>query len=270
MEYMINPEKITNNLWVNVTKETLLKIRKFFGFLNEGKFYTFINKCSAEDIDSLCYAIPFYSYFDTVVDKRATPLRALLMIFVIEGATFAKGYLDFSQWLKQNGKNGPKLNLLVNQNEDKLKQQIELLYKEYKVRYGDIKNFNRLFVEFLEFNEKLQLIKSFSYINDKGEDFYFCYDKEKNCCDDMKCYLKNNEKEINLPLQKMAKMLFDFRCAFAHRAKLSHFTYSPKKEDYSVSFLIGEYDGKLLKIELSHDVFEDLARKMIYRYLNQL
>lgn len=264
MGYQINFGKITNNSWSNIMEETFLEIRKFFGFLEEEEFYAFINKCSTENVDGLCHAIHFYSHFDLVVDKRAVPLRALLMVFVIEGTTFAKGYLDFFQWFKQNEKN---LDLLANKNKNDLKKQIDLFYEEYKDQYGDSKNFNKLFTECLEFEEKLQLIKSFSYINDNGEDFYFCYDKGRNCCDDTKCYLKNN-KEIEKPLEKIAKMIFNFRCDFAHRAKLNHFTYSPK-ESYYESFLIGDYDGKLLKIELKHALFEDLARKMIYRYLNK-
>jgi hypothetical protein len=262
MEYNINAKKITNS---DIPEETLLEIRKFFGFLDDEEFYAFMNKCSAEYIDSLCNAIFFYNCFDKAVDNGAFFLRALLMIFVIEGATFSKGYIDFYQWLKQNETN---LDLLVNKDKNVLREQIDLFYKEYKNQYGDSKNFNRLFTECLEFKEKLRLIKSFSYLNNEREGC-FCYDKEKGCCDDTKCYLKNNKETINSPLKKIVEMLFDFRCDFAHRAKFNPFTYLPKKEDYYEPFLISEHDGKLLKIELTENMFEDLARKIIYRYLNK-
>jgi len=262
-------ERINKNPWPRANelrvKEKFQDIYIFFKFLGKKEFYRIINKCSVKTIDNLYHAIDFYDFFHKVVNRRSIVLRALLTLFVIEAATFDKKYIDFFSWLVKNRKHIPKLNLLANKNRDELREKIESLYKEYKENYGGLQKFNQLFKRCLDFNEKVELIRSFSFLDENSESFHFCYEKERNCCDYSTCYLLSNNKEIDLCIRKIAKMLYSFRCDFAHFAKLHHFTYHPQR-NYE-SLFIGAYDKKLLKIQLSQKKFEELTRKMIYRYL---
>jgi hypothetical protein len=109
------------------------------------------------------------------------------------------------------------------------------------------------------------LLKAFSFSSDGVEFHQVCYSSEGNCCDYYKCALRQPNQNVDSYIDKIAKMLYDIRCDFAHNAKLNHFTYKPE-ENYE-SCLIGVYSNKLVEIRLSFDSFEDLARKMIYRYL---
>lgn len=263
---MLDTTKIKKDLTDTLAKEGFEKIFDFFEFLDEQKIYDIINKSSIDNIKNLYAAINFYYYFNLVVDKRASPLKALLMLFVIEGATFGRNYLDFYGWLNN------KLNLLINKNEIELKQSMDILYEEYKTDYGSSRNFRQLFQKYLELGEKLDLLRSYSF-EDNGKINHLCSNAEQQCCvkgkqkncDYLQCYLLNNSKKTDIYVKKMVDMLYQVRSELAHNAKLCHFTYMPK-EGY-LGMLIHSFNGKQLIIELTYDSFEDIAKKIISRYL---
>lgn len=256
--------QIKEEISKTIFEERLKEAYDFFNDFPNSKFYEIINNLSVSNVEKLCNAIHFYNYFNLVIDKRAYPLKALLMIFVVEGATLNEEYIDFYPWLNRDSKH---LNSLINKNRIEIKEEMDLLYKKYKKEYGSIRGFKNLFIKYLEFEEKKKLLQSFSFLRDNADSIYFCHDKNKKCCSDSNCYLSDSNSEIDKQVERLSDVLYGIRCDLAHNAKIGHFTFVPK-EDY-LNCLISTFNNKPIKIELSYDEFEGLSKKIIYRKLLQ-
>lgn len=257
-----NVSQIKEEISKTIFEERLKEAYDFFNLFPNSEVYRIINNLSVSNVKKLCNAIHFYNYFNLVIDQRAYPLKSLLMIFVVEGATLNEKHIDFYSWLNKDSKY---LDSLINKNRIKLKEEMELLYEKYKKEYGSIRGFKSLFIKHLKFEEKKKLLQSFSFLHDNNDPVYFCHDKNKKCCSGSNCYLSGNNSEINKQVEKLSDMLYKIRCDFAHDAKMSHFTFVPK-EDY-LDCLISTFNNKPIKIELSYDEFESLSKKIIYRKL---
>ena len=253
--------QIKEEISKTIFEERLKEAYDFFNLFPNSEVYEIINNLSVSNVERLCDAVHFYNYFNLVIDKRAYPLKSLLMIFVVEGATLNEEYIDFYPWLNNDSKH---LDSLINKNRIELKEEMELLYEKYKKEYGSIRGFKSLFIRYLKFEEKKKLLQSFSYDND-NDPIYFCHDKNKKCCSDSNCYLSSNDSEIDKQVERLSDMLYKIRCDLAHNAKIGHFTFVPK-EDY-LDCLISTFNNKPIKIELSYDEFERLSKKIIYRKL---
>lgn len=248
-----------------VIERKLTEIWRFLHSLDDESFYNIINKCSYKKFDQLYEAISFYNYINLVVHKKATPLRALLVLFFIEGAASQEKYLEFYDWLIRKTEDDDKLDLLANKSHAELADGLASLYKTYKKDYGSRRIFKQLFKKYLKFEEKLELLRSFSRIDDNNDGFHFCYEAGRGCCDYRTCYLLHNNDNIDSYIERIADMLHSMRSDFAHGNGVSSFTFTPK-EDY-LPLLISYYNKQLLEVRLAHSRFEDLAQRMVCRYL---
>lgn len=258
MQNKIDKIKVTNKIWNDIVKDYIDGIYNFFNFLEDDElFYNMINKCSVDDRDNLCHAIKFYDYFNLVIDKRASPLKALLMVFVLEGATYGGcKYIDFYEWVIK------KENKVFDESSNKNSRELELKFKSFYDRYkqeqGSLRGFKNLFIEYLKQNEKIELLQSYQ----KEINQYPCYNKNKGCCNYRNCYLETDSHSLNKFVEDIADMIYIKRCDFAHAAKLGHFT---KSAEYPL--LADINNGSTIFITLNFDEFEILVKKIIYRYL---
>ena len=124
-----NVSQIKEEISKTIFEERLKEAYDFFNLFPNSEVYRIINNLSVSNVKKLCNAIHFYNYFNLVIDQRAYPLKSLLMIFVVEGATLNEKHIDFYSWLNKDSKY---LDSLINKNRIKLKEEMELLYEKYK------------------------------------------------------------------------------------------------------------------------------------------
>lgn len=242
---------------------------------NEQRFYDIINSFPELELKNLLDTFHFYNYFnhDKVVNPEAFPLKALLMLFVIEGATLGFKWQSSFDWLKDPSR----LFNLCNKNSSEIKRLLPSLEADYLKEFGAGRNFKGLFLKHLKPNEKIDLLQSFKIYTDNEGLQSFCYDQAQKRCRHGNCCLDNDVNPVESHLDDIAGFLVDIRNQFAHKSKLSHFTAQVVFSGFGqvspelISF--HKYSGSkgkevLLRIQLSYDVFDALSKKIIFRFLD--
>ena len=221
-------------------------------FENENDFMDFLKKFKkANELALFFNTMIFYGVGKT--HNQDPNARLMYLVSTIEKIQSDESYKSIERWLLSKDQKTIIEEYLLVSNYNTYKTNFEIVKELYSKKYGAYKKFKEYLIKNLSIEQKIQLIQSFRTKYKEKLLMPFCFDNCKPLsdvnlksgnCNDYICHLETNEVILNESINKIAKVIYNFRSNVVHDA-----SFAPLSLD--ADSVYGTYNGELILIKIN-------------------